>query len=103
MESTEQKQTEQVKKIFTPQSSHKESKRLKLASSLVNPELSSIKKGQTTDSNELISIDVRMPSLNKVKSMVLKKDKIVKPSLAMMQFRKESSMKSVKLMLEKNE
>jgi len=69
----------------------------------VNPELSSIKKGQTTDSNELISIDVRMPSLNKVKSMVLKKDKIIKPSLAMMQFRKESSMKSVKLMLEKNE
>jgi len=50
----------------------------------VNPELSSIKKGQTTDSNELISIDVRMPSLNKVKSMVLKKDKIIKPSLAMM-------------------
>jgi len=69
----------------------------------VNPELSSIKKGQTTDSNELISIDVRMPSLNKVKSMVLKKDKIIKPSLAIMQFRKESSMKSVKLMLEKNE
>lgn len=70
----------------------------------MNPELSSIKKGQTTDSNELISIDVRMPSLNKVKSMVLKKDKsVIKPSLAMMQFRKESSMKSVKLMLEKNE